>query len=275
MGMYKLLLILLLPAFSLAQTPMSKLLRKFPVASCSDADATKYFVATGISNPTIQNAICNFVTREKAASRWGTEVQAFYILANGSFASSKYNLIDTTLYTLTTTGTITYTTGSGGGADPTSGAYLTTNYTPSTHGNLNSLHLMFYSQENVNEVSIDMGAQDPSYYTDLLLLSNTLYGRVNVDASGDFISGGLANTLGFFLSNRTSSTAVAIYQNSTSVNTGSITADGLPTVSVNIFTSNGAFYSTKKAAFASIGAGVSNTTDYYNSVQQLKTDMGL
>lgn len=276
MALRKLLLILLLPCFTVAQTPMSKLLRKHASASCSDADADKYFAATGITDAGVKTAICDFVTREKAASRWGTEVQAFYILANGSFNASKYNLIDTTKYTCSTSGTITYTTGSGGGADPTSGAYLTSNYKPSTETvSLNSFHLMFFSQENVNETSTDVGILNATYNADIELYSNVMYSTLNRTNYATYLSAALSNTVGMFLSNRTSSTAVEILQNTTSLATGSIAAEGLPTDFVYIFTSNLVNFSTKKACFVSIGAGISNTTDYYNSVNQLKTDLGL
>lgn len=273
--MRKLLLILLLPCLTVAQTPMSKLLRKHASASCSDADADKYFAATGITDAATKTAICNFVTREKAASRWGTEVQAFYILANGSFSASRYNLIDTTTFKYSESGTITYTTGSGGGAKPTSGGYLLTGYTPSTHAvSVNSVHLMLWSQENINETSTDMG-RHVGYISDIELYNTTMYTVLNRSTYGTYLTAGLSTTAGFFLSNRTSSTAVEVLQNTTSLASGSISADGLPTGEILIFTSNLANFSTKKCVFASIGAGISNTTDYYNSVNQLKSDLGL
>ena len=276
MALRKLLLILLFPAFTAAQTPMSKMLGKKASTGCTDVDALKYFAATGITDAGVKTAICNFVTREKAASRWGTEVQAFYILGNGSFAASKYNLIDTTKYTCTSSGTITYSTGSGGGADPTSGAYLTTNYKPSTETvSLNSFHLMLFSQENVNETSTDIGVLNATYNSDIELYSNTIYSTLNRTNYATYLTAVLSNTVGMFLSNRTSSTAVEVLQNTTSLSSGSITAQGLPTDFVYIFTSNLVNFSTKKCVFASIGAGISNTTDYYNSVNQLKTDLGL
>lgn len=276
MALRKLLLILLLPCFAQAQTPMSKLLRKKASTGCTDADALKYFAATGITDAGQKTAICDFIAREKAASRWGTEVQAFYILGNGSFAASKYNLIDTTKYTCTSSGTITYTTGSGGGADPTSGAYLTTNYKPSTETvSLNSFHLMFFSQENVNESSTDVGILNATYNSDIELYSNVMYSTLNRTNYATYLSASLSNTVGMFLTNRTSSTAVEIFQNSTSLSSGSITAQGLPTDFVYIFSSNLVNFSTKKACFVSIGAGISNPSDYYTSVNQLKTDLGL
>lgn len=276
MALRKLLLILLLPCFTVAQTPMSKMIRKKASTGCTDADALKYFAATGITDAGQKTAICDFITREKAASRWGTEVQAFYILANGSFAASKYNLIDTTKYTCTTSGTITYTTGSGGGADPTSGAYLTTNYKQSVDEvSVNSYHIMFWSQENVNEASTDIGVINAGYNADIELYLGSMYSTLNRLNYASLLSSGLSNTVGMFLSNRTSSTAVEIFQNSTSLSSGSISAEGLPTDFVYIFTSNLANFSTKRACFASIGAGISNPSDYYSSVNQLKTDLGL
>ena len=277
MALRKLLLILLLPVFAQAQTPMSKMIRKHASSSaCSDADALAYFAATGITDAGQKTAICDFIAREKAASRWGTEVQAFYILSNGSFNASKYNLIDTTKYTCSTSGTITYTTGSGGGADPTSGAYLTSNYKPSVDQvSVNSFHLMLFSQENVNESSTDLGILNATYNSDIELYSNTIYSTLNRSNYATYLSASLSNTVGMFLSNRTTSTAVEIFQNSTSLSSGSISAQGLPTDFVYIFTSNIVNFSTKKACFVSIGAGISNVSDYYSSVNQLKTDLGL
>lgn len=276
MALRKLLLILLLFSVAQAQTPMSKLLRKKATSGCTDADALKYFAATGITDAGQKTAICDFIAREKAASRWGTEVQAFYILANGSFNASKYNLIDTTKYTCSTSGTITYSTGSGGGADPTSGAYLTTNYKPSVDQvSVNSFHLMFFSQQDVNETSTDIGILNATYNSDIELYSNTMYSTLCRTNYATYLSSALSNTLGMFLSNRTTSTAVEIFQNSTSLSSGSISAQGLPTDFVYIFSSNLANFSTKKACFVSIGAGISNVSDYYTSVNQLKTDLGL
>ena len=275
MALRKLLLILLLPCFTVAQTPMSKMIRKKASTGCTDADALAYFSATGITDAGVKTAICDFVTREKAASRWGTEVQAFYILANGSFNASKYNLIDTTAFTYSESGTITYTTGSGGGAKPNSGSYLLTGYTASTHAvSANSFHYMLWSQENINETSTDMG-RHVGYISDIELYNTTMYTVINKSSYGTYLTAGLATTVGCFISNRTSSTAVAVYQNGSSLASGSITADGLPSGQTLIFTSNLANFSTKKCVFASIGAGISNVTDYYNSVNQLKNDLGL
>jgi len=244
-------------------------------SGCTDADALKYFAATGITDAGVKTAICDFITREKAASRWGTEVQVFYILGNGSFNASRYNLIDTSLFKYSEFGTITYTTGSGGGAKPTSGAYLLTGYTPSTHAiSVNSFHYMLWSQENINETSTDMG-RHVGYISDIELYNTTMYTVINKSSYGTYLTAGLSTTVGCFLSNRTSSTAVAVYQNGSSLASGSISADGLPTGETLIFTSNLANFSTKKCVFASIGAGISNVTDYYNSVNQLKTDLGL
>lgn len=275
--MRKLLLILFLFSVAQAQTPMSKMIRKHASSSaCSDADATKYFTATGITDAGVKEAICDFVTREKAASRWGTEVQDFRIHGLGSFNVSKYNLIDTSKYLTTSSGTITYTTGSGGGADPTSGAYITIGYKPSIDQvSVNSFHLMFFSQENVNESSTDIGVLNAGYNSDIELYGNVMYSTLNRTNYATYLSSSLSNTVGMFLSNRTSSTAVEIFQNSTSLSSGSISTQGLPTDFIYIFTSNLVNFSTKKVCFTSIGAGISNESDYYSSVNQLKTDLGL
>lgn len=242
---------------------------------CTDADALKYFAATGITDATKKMAICDFITREKAASRWGTEVQVFYILGNGSYDASKYNLIDTGTFKYSEFGTITYTTGSGGGAKPTSGSYLLTGYTPSVDAtSANSFHYMLWSLENINETSTDMGCH-VGYIADIELYNTTMYTVLNTSTYGSYLTSGLSTTVGCFLSNRTSSTAVAVYQNGSSLTSGSITANGLPTGQTLIFTSNQSNFSTKKCVFASIGAGISNPSDYYNSVNQLKTDLGL
>lgn len=277
MRMRILIAIILLPFFCDAQIiRANNNYRALSVAAagCSDADATAYCTAAGITGSDA-TAICEFVVREKAAGRWGTELQAVYILSNGSFNAVRYNLIDATA-TLTTPGTINYTTGSGGGVTQSGNSYFDTHFNPSTDlVSSNSAHIAFFSQSNINEGSTDMGIAAGGLIEDIELFNTVMYSTVFGDYTTNFLQASLSTTKGFFLSNRTSSTAVEIRQDNTSLATGSKSIIGVPNANLLLFTSNGANYSTKKFAFMSIGAAISNPTDYYNSVTTLLTDLGV
>lgn len=268
------LFFILLSLNATAQKNMFFAQNKSASAACSDADATAYCTAAGITGSDA-TAVCEFIVREKAASRWGTELQAVYILSNGSFNSVKYNLIDATA-TLTTPGTINYTTGSGGGVTQSGNSYLDLNFNPSTDlVSVNSAHIAFFSQSNINEGSTDMGVISGGLQEDIELFNTVMYSSVFGDYGTNFLQASLSTTAGFFLSNRTSSTVVEIRQDNTSLATGSKSVIGAPNSNLLLFTSNGINYSTKKYCYMSVGAGIGNPTGYYNSVTQLLTDLGV
>ncbi len=243
--------------------------------SCADADVLAYLSSTGITDPAYKAALCTFVTGLKSDGSW-TQLDAFYILVNGTFNKCKYNLKNVAANTLTESGTITYTTGVGGGAKPNSGSYFDTHFDPSTGSPAfvtNSAHFMFYSQENINETSTDIG-RFSGYSSDMELYNTTIYSTLNFLGYGSYLTSALPNTVGMFLTNRTSSTAVEIFQNTTSLSSGSITAAGVPTNSILIFTSNLSNFSTKTCAVVSIGSGISNESAYYTRVHTFLTAIG-
>lgn len=242
----------------------------YTAASAYDSDAQRYFDSTGITDVTFKDALNTFVLGLKSDGSWN-ELDFFYCLVNGTFDKCKWNLKNTAAYKLTTSGTITY---SSTGADPTSGAYLNTNYNPSTSlASINSMHLMLWSKENISEAATDMGVINVTNAADIELFLGVMYSQLNSRYASGYLSAS-CRTDSFFISNRTSSTALEIRRNNTSLASGSHSVITIPNANVLIFTSNLVNFSTKKMAVVSGGDGITNTTAYYNRLVTFLTAIG-
>ena len=71
-----------------------------PPASCSDADASKFLSAAGISDTTTVNAVCTLVTSFKAAGVW-TLMDGIYPMVGGTSTSCAWNLKQQQVYNIT------------------------------------------------------------------------------------------------------------------------------------------------------------------------------
>lgn len=107
--------------------------------SCADSDANDFITATGISDPTIEGAICVFVIAVKAAGVWAKSY-ALYPIVGGTETTHKYNLkdprdLDAAFRLLFSTGVTATWTHTSGGAFPDTANTLTdaeTFFKPST-----------------------------------------------------------------------------------------------------------------------------------------------
>lgn len=259
MALYKLLLILLFPAFAAAQTPMSKLLRK-RAGGCSDADATKYITAVTNAGGSLtageQTAVCELVVAKKAAGTW-TKDLAFYPMLGGTAASVVINLKDTSTYrgTLYNSPTISSTGIDWNGTTQ----YMSTTFDLSTLASQDNQHIMYYSMENVNEPAIPMGGGTGFTATDLELYNSTLY-SFNGTSGSNYATVGLGTTAGVFINTRTTSTDFYIYQDGTQIATKSATASANPGVLLYIGATAGggnvaAYFTTMKCGMAAFGNG--------------------
>ena len=129
-----------------------------------------------------------------------------------------------------------------------------------------------------------MGNNDNNVYGGYYLLlstnnATTLRSQLNTNGP-DFIEGTMNNTQGFLLSNRTSSTSVALFKNTSKLITGSKNSIGRPTISMYLGCRNNdgiaSNFSNKETAFTSIGDGLSDAeaTAFYNAVQSFQTTLG-
>jgi hypothetical protein len=245
----------------------------------TDADAQAFITAAGITDATQQSAINTLVTDLKGYGIW-TKMKAIYPFVGGTSSTHKWNLKDPrdldAAFRLVFSGGITHS--SSGVVGNAVNGYANTFLVPSTSLSLNSSHLSYYSRSNISELASEIGSNN--------LATNRLqitidYSSVNYNAVNNGVSsfsyGGNKN--GFFIASRTSSTQFKSYRNSTTLDTRTISSDGLNTYSISILAVNQAGtidqYNRKQCAFASIGDGLTDTeaANLYTAVQAYQTTL--
>jgi hypothetical protein len=249
-------------------------------ASAIDPDAQAFFnrvtAAGGSLSAIEQTAINTLVLDLKGFGVW-TNTKAIYPMVGASAAACAQNLKSASY-----TGTFSsgWTFASTGVTPNGTSAYLNTNYNQTTAGDsLNSAHLSFYSRTNSNGIEGDIGIEQPAVNYNLLQIRTTgiTYVAINSNGLGTYTD---ANSLGFYVGNRQASNDVDTWKNGVKVINGTTTSAVLP--NGNIFigalasSGGGAFgFSTKESAFASIGAGLTDTQtgNYYTAVQAFQTSL--
>lgn len=252
----------------------------------TDADAQAFITASGISG-TNATATNQLVIDLKAANIW-TKMKCIYPFVGNTATSMKWNLknpVDSNAaYRLVFIGGGTF---SSGGYQPNgTNAYADTFLTPSTSLSLNSTHLSYYSRTNSITGSIHMGVDSAtpimvgsaylyqSYSSSIGLLStlNTI--------SVDYINNAVVDSLGFSISNRTSSTIVSLFKGGVKLKSDTKNSSYLPLLNTYLGARNSfgtaANYDNKQCAFASIGDGLTDAEAlaFYNAVQTFNTTLG-
>jgi len=246
-----------------------------------DPDAQAFITAAGITDSTQQSAINTLVVDLKGYSIW-TKMKAVYPFVGGTATTHKYNLINPAdtdaAFRLVFTGGWTH---SSNGALPNgTNGYADTFLIPSTTLQLNSVSLSYYSRTLSTTAAQAMGGNDFANY---LILNNfsggtSIYAQLNTSGP-DYIQATITNTQGLFIANRTTSTVVNLWSNSSKVATDSKTSTARPAVKLflgarnNIGPASG--YDNKQLAFASIGDGLTDTeaANFYTAVQAYQTTL--
>ena len=245
-----------------------------------NADAAAFFArvtaAGGTLTATEKTAVNTLVISLKSNNIWNSIV-ALYPMVGASAAACAQNLISSS-YTGTFNGGWTYA--STGVTPNGTNAYMNTNLIPFTALTQNTNHLSFYSRSNVAAGSAtDFGSQNSS--TNYFFIQIFTPGNLSYNLISTFSAPSVANTssLGFFNSNRNNSTTVSNFKNGT--NLGNTTQNSTTLNLFNVYLSavnrDGLTqqYSTKQCAFASIGAGLSDTdaANFYTNVQTFQTSL--
>jgi hypothetical protein len=203
-----------------------------------------------------KNAINALVVDMKSTNLWNS-MQAIYPIVGASAASCAQNLKSASFTGAFFGGNTFASTG----VTPNGiNAYMTTGYTPSTSGLLNSAHLSYYSRTNFVAGQVDMGISgSPSHY----LLFN--YGGQGYNAINSAEAVGLTTpptTLGLKIGSRNNTTTEEYNVNGT-YQLVSRNSQSLPTNSIYLFCYNSggnpSLFSSKECAFASIGSGLSQS----------------
>lgn len=227
---------------------------------CSDSDAEAFIVATGITDGTQKDAICNLVQDLKDSSLWSS-LLAIYPFVGGTATTHKFNLKNPAntdaAYRLTFSGTWTH---SSNGADPNGiNAYANTHYAPSANATATSRHISFYSMEDV-QTGRDIGSSDGSYNGDLFHIEysdNKTYGQIG-STDGSATAG---NSAAFYIASRIDNVDSRIYKNGAHLFTK--TSANIFNSTYNIYIGNinyagalGGLYSNRQVSFVSLGAGL-------------------
>lgn len=247
----------------------------------NDPDAQLFITATGISG-TNATATNQLVVDLKAANIW-TKMKAVYPMVGGTSTTCKFNLknpVDSNAaYRLAFNGGGTFS--SNGYLPNGTNAYANTFLIPSTaYSVANSGHMSYYSRTDSNGANErEMGAMTSTIYTDLgLRYSGNLYMRWGETSGPTQVAS--ANSLGFYVASRTTSTSQKIFKNGSQVLTSGNLGNSLPSVNfylgcqnVNNSPTN---YSAKQCAFATIGDGLTDAEalSFYNAVQTFNTTLG-
>ena len=244
-----------------------------------DADAQAFFdrvtTAGGTLTTTEKNATNQLVLDMKSAGIW-TSMKAVYPMVGASAAACAQNLKSSSF-----TGTFTsgWTFASTGVTPNGTSAYMNTALTPSTSLTLNSTHLSYYSRTNTGSGS-DIGSADALYVN--LNFINAKYTNGNyychINSTTAAISGTIANSQGYFIGSRTSSTLSKLYRNSSVLSTSSGVSTGLSSAVAYVGAVNFIGvqeFSLRECAFASIGDGLTDTqaSNFYTAVQAFQTTL--
>jgi len=251
------------------------------LAQILDFDANAFITSASITDTT-QKAATNSLTIDlKSFGLFTLPNLVVYPMVGGTNTSTSFNLVNPALYQVTWNGGVV--SSNNGVQFNGVNAYGNTNFNPTTVGTgQNSFHLSFYSRTNSNGTEIEIGGQDATGAIGSLIeirTSGTTYYRVN--SAGSYITYVDANSLGFYVSNRTASNVVNGWKNGVKVATGTTASSG--NFNGNIWIGawnnlNGAskFYSTKQAATVTMGSGLTDTqaANLRTAIQTFNTTLG-
>lgn len=246
-----------------------------------DADAQAFFNrvtnAGGTLSATEKLAIDTLVRQMKIDNIW-SKMKAIYPMVGASSAACAQNLKSSSF-----TGTFTsgWTFASTGVTPNGTSAYMDTTFTPNGNLSQNDAHISLYSRTNnmLATYQIDIGCGNSGgANVDLYLSANYGPGSnaiSNVNGSG--FGGGSSNTtsLGFFLSQRTTSTNTNIYQNNSLIKTHSQTSTTPSSSPIYLGRNTSSEYSSRELAFVSFGASFDSTQrgNFYTAVQAFQTTL--
>lgn len=254
-----------------------------------DADAQAYFTAnTAITSSADKNAINTFYLGLKNDGIY-TKIKAMYLPIWGTAASSKWNLVNPadTNAAFRLTFATGFTFSSGGMLPNGTSAYADTFLAPSSaYSSADSKHLSFYSRTNASTSgsSSTIGSDNGS----------TGFCRMTVRGASNqrsMVYGGTNGTyadtetssLGFYLANRSTSSASQLYKNGSLIGNGN-SANGTSsqitqTLLISAARSAGSivYYDNKQCAFASIGDSLTSTevTNFNTRLNTLMTYFGI
>jgi hypothetical protein len=248
-----------------------------------DPNASAFLTATGITDPTITNAVNSLCIDLKKYGVWD-KMKAIYPFVGGTATTHKFNLKDSrdlnAAFRLSFSGGWTH---SSNGATPNgTNGYANTFFNPSVNLTASSSHATFYSRTNFAPASpadkCFYGVlKNPNYFIADLYLSNyttgythsgsVTYNALNTGSTGLIMVKNVGGTQKFLRNNTTihTSTPLSAYAND-NIYLNALNNNGISVIN----------YSPYQCAFASFGDGLTDdeASNLYYSVQKFQTTLG-
>jgi len=248
-----------------------------------DSDAQAYFTAATITDNNEKNAWNTFVNSAKSSGYYN-KFYFFYPFLGSDPNKTKYNAINTSLYTITWTGSVTHNSV---GVEATAiNSTASTGFNPDGNFYYNDAHIGYYLDINSldSAISIDIPMLETNAICGIYLQYNgTLWGRANMMNS---ISGVVyaANTSGLYAINTEYNTGASEWEYKAYTN-GSVTEtfqgtgseDATGATGLNLFYYYvSAYYSLAnlRCAYAAQGFTASEMTDFNTHLQTFMTALG-
>lgn len=245
-----------------------------------ERDAWAFLDAAGIRSSRQQRAIIELVRGLKHAQLW-SKMKAIYPFVGGTATTHKFNLKDPrdadAAFRLTFNGGWTHA--STGALPNGTNAYADTWLNEATSLTINNTHISIYSRSNVDGLRCDMGVLTDSTIESCIFskYNNVFYPRIQATNNG---IANTTNSLGLFISNRTSSSQIRAFQNTDlkTITNNSIARSNYRFYigSHNFGDGTGNLFSNRELAFSTIGDGLTDAdaTALYAIVQRFQTTLG-
>lgn len=240
------------------------------------ARTSAFATATGITDATILGALNTF-DLGLISNGLDSKMKAVYPFVGGSAITHKYNFFDARdldiAFRLQFNGGFTHS--SNGILLNGTNAYANTFLTTSSTLGLNSTHFSIYSRTNSpNSLGFDMCTNSSqSFSLATSFNSNTTYFQVNQNIGYSTFTD--ADSLGFRLISRNSSTTEKLFKNSSLVGSVTVNTQGqYGAIDIGRFISGG-YYSNKQYAFMTIGNGLTDgeASTLYSLIQTFQTSL--
>jgi hypothetical protein len=259
--------------------------RNLSTAPTYDADAQIYFnLNTAITSTADKTAINTFYLNVKSGGYYN-KIKCMYFPIWLTAGNCKWNLINNRSYDLTFGTGMTFN--SGGMLPNGTSAYANTQLIPSVAFSVDhNKHMSFYSRTNASTInpssSIGSSNSTSGYCRMTIRGASNQLGYVYGGTNGTYVSTE-TNSLGFYMANRSTSTASQLYKNGSLIGNGNATNSTTSNIPQQLLicaaydVSAITYYDNKQCAFASIGDSLtaSEQLNFYNNVQTLMTYFGI
>lgn len=254
----------------------------------TDTDAQAFITAAAITDATQKRAIETLVVDLKGYGIW-SKMKAIYPMVGGTASQHKFNLknpLDTdAAFRLVFNGGWVH---SSNGALPNgTNSFANTFFRPNNWTNINNAHMSYYSRTNVNGAQVEIGlfANDVNGNSNNSLATrynDSFQSLLNLFSNVGWLLVANTNSLGQFMANRYATNSLNSWKNGVKQgeisSTPSINTGNTYNYMLGAWNFNGTAeaFSTKQAAFASFGDGLTDTqaANYYTAVQAFQTTLG-